>query len=51
LKLKDELEKKGISVIGSIGYYPDIFQSGLEGRLLQGSKAERDIGKILDQLL
>jgi len=51
LKLKDELEKKGISVIGSIGYDPDIFQSGLEGRLLQGSKAERDIGKILDQLL
>jgi CO dehydrogenase maturation factor len=51
LKLRDELEKKGISVIGSIGYDPDIFQSGLEGRPLQGSKAERDIGKILDQLL
>ena len=51
LKLRDELEKKGISVIGSIGYDPDIFQSGLEGRPLQGSEAEKDIGKILDQLL
>lgn len=52
LKLKDELEKKGISVIGSIGYDPDVFQSCLEGgRLLHGNKAERDMGKILDQLL
>lgn len=51
LKLRDELEKKGISVIGSIGYDPDVFQSCLEGRLLHGSKTERDIGKILDQLL
>jgi len=51
LKMRDELEKKGISVIGSVGYDPDIFQAGLEGRLLQASKSEREMGKILDQLL
>jgi CO dehydrogenase maturation factor len=50
-KLRDELEKKGISVIGSIGYNPDIFQSGLEGRPLHGNKAGKDIEKVLDQLL
>lgn len=51
LKLREELERKSISVIGSIGYDPEIFQSGLEGGPLRGSEAERDIGKILDQLL
>ncbi len=50
-RLRNELEKKGISVSGSIGYDPEILQSGLEGRPLHGSKAERDIGKVLDQLL
>jgi len=51
LRLRDELEKKGLSVIGSIGYDPEISQSGLEGRPLHGRKAERDMGKVLDQLL
>ena len=51
LELRDELEKRGISVIGSIGYDPEVFQSGLKGRPLCGRNAESDIGKILDQLL
>jgi len=51
LKLRDELKKKGIAVIGSIGYDPEIFQSCLEGRPLRGSKAARDIGEILHRLL
>jgi len=51
LKLRDELERKSIAVIGSIGYDPDIFQSCLEGRPLHGNKAEKDIEKVLDQLL
>jgi len=51
LKLRDELEKKGISVIGSIGYDPDIFQAGLEGRPLTGNRAAEDMAKILDVLL
>jgi len=51
LTLTEELERRDVSVIGLIGYDPEIFQSGLEGRPLQGGKAERSMGRILDQLL
>jgi len=51
LRLREELEERGISVIGSIGYDPEIFQSGLEGRPVRRDKLETDIGRILDQLL
>lgn len=50
-RLREELEERGISVIGSIGYEPEIFQSGLEGRPVRRDKVETDIGRILDQLL
>lgn len=51
VRLRKELEKRGISVIGSIGYEPEIFQSGLEGRPVRRDRVETDIGSILDQLL
>jgi len=51
LKLRDELERKSMAVIGSIGYDPDVFQSCLEGRPLHSNKAEKDFEKVLDQLL
>jgi CO dehydrogenase maturation factor len=51
LRLREELEERGISVIGSIGYEPEIFQSGLEGRPVRRDKLETDIGSMLDQLL
>jgi CO dehydrogenase maturation factor len=51
LRLREELEERGISAIGSIGYEPEIFQSGLEGRPVCSDKLETDIGRILDQLL
>jgi CO dehydrogenase maturation factor len=51
LKLSNELEKKGISVIGSVGYDPEIFQSCLGGFPLCFSTAENDVKKILNQLL
>jgi len=51
LKLTDELQKRGVTVIGSVSYDPELLQSGLEGRPLYGSRAERDIGRILDQML
>ncbi len=51
LRLREELEERGISIIGSIGYEPEIFQSGLEGRPVCSDKLETDIGRILDQLL
>jgi CO dehydrogenase maturation factor len=50
-RLRKELEERGISVIGSIGYEPEIFQSGLEGRPVRRDKLETDIGSMLDQLL
>jgi CO dehydrogenase maturation factor len=51
LRLREELEARGIPVIGAIGYDPEVFQAGLEGRPVCSDKVERDIGKILDQLL
>ena len=50
-KLRDELERTGVPVIGSIGYEPEIFQSGLEGRPVRIDKLKTDIESILDQLL
>jgi CO dehydrogenase maturation factor len=50
-RVREELEKRGISVVGSIGYEPEIFQSGLEGRPVRRDKMETDIGSILDRLL
>ena len=50
-RLGEELEKRGISVIGSIGYELEIFQCGLEGRPVRRDRVETDIGRILDQLL
>ena len=50
-RLGEELEERGISVIGSIGYEPEIFQSGLEGRPVRRDRMKTDIGRILDQLL
>jgi len=51
LRLGRELEKKGIPVIGSIGYEPGIFQAGLEGSPVRSDKVEGDIERILDRLL
>jgi len=50
-RLREELGERGISVIGAIGYEPEIFQSGLEGRPVRRDRMETDIGSILDQLL
>jgi CO dehydrogenase maturation factor len=51
LRLRRKLEEKGIPVIGSIGYEPEIFQAGLEGRPICSDKVERNIARILDRLL
>jgi len=50
-RLRRELEDKGLSVLGSIGYEPEIFQAGLEGRPVRRDNLETDIGGIMDQLL
>jgi CO dehydrogenase maturation factor len=50
-RLREELEERDIRVIGSIGYEPEIFQAGLEGRPVRRGRVEADIKRILDQLL
>ena len=51
LRLRAKLEEKGIPVIGSIGYEPEILQAGLEGRPIRSDKVEGNIARILDRLL
>jgi CO dehydrogenase nickel-insertion accessory protein CooC1 len=51
LRLREELQGRDISVIGSIGFEPEIFQSGLEGRPVCSDKLETDMGRMLDRLL
>ncbi len=49
-KLRDYLNKKDISVIGSIRQDPEIFESCLEGRPIHGRVAAEDVDKIIDFL-
>jgi len=49
-RLTDYLNKKDISVIGSIHQDPEIFESCLEGRPIHGRVAAEDVSKILDFL-
>jgi CO dehydrogenase maturation factor len=51
LKLRDELSRKKVSIIGSISYQPEILQSSLEGLPIYESEAPEEIGKIVDSLL
>jgi CO dehydrogenase maturation factor len=51
LKLKDELNIKGIKVIGVVPHDPVVFEACLEGRVLGEGEAFRAAGKILDFLL
>ena len=48
--LKPYLAESDINVIGSIHQDPEIFESCLEGRPIQGSIAARDVDNILDFL-
>jgi CO dehydrogenase maturation factor len=50
-RVKKGLEQRGVSVVGTIGYEPEIFEAGLEGRPVRQDRIETDIGSILDQLL
>jgi CO dehydrogenase maturation factor len=50
-RLRKELKGRGISVIGSIGHEPEIFEAGLEGRPVRRDKLETDIGGMLDRIL
>ena len=51
LKLKDELKRKSIEVIGVIPHDPLVFEACLEGRVLGEGEAFRAAGRVLDSLL
>jgi CO dehydrogenase nickel-insertion accessory protein CooC1 len=48
--LSSDLKERGISVVGSLGYGPEIRRSGLEGHPIESDKAQRAIAQILDEL-
>ncbi len=49
-RLEDYLNKRDISVIGTIHQHPEIFESCLEGHPIRGRVAAEDVDKILDFL-
>jgi CO dehydrogenase maturation factor len=49
--LRQELRKRGVAVVGSIGYEPELFQAGLDGRPIRPERVSTDVGGILDQLM
>ncbi len=49
-RLMDYLNKRDISVIGTIHQDPEIFESCLEGRPIRGPGAAEEVNKILDFL-
>jgi CO dehydrogenase maturation factor len=50
-KLRQEMSKKSIGVIGTIYNHAEIFEACFEGRPLGDGKAGEEIGKVLDSLL
>jgi len=50
-KLKEELDKRGIAVIGAIPYDPELFEACFEGRPPAGGNTAEQIGEVLDFLL
>jgi CO dehydrogenase maturation factor len=50
-RLKGELEKRGIEVIGIVHYIPQVFEACLEGRKLGDGVASEEVRKVVDALL
>jgi len=50
-RMMDELNKKGIKIIGTVHYDPKISEAGFEGRVPGESKAMEDVRSIVKQLL
>jgi CO dehydrogenase maturation factor len=50
-RLKEELAKNGMEVIGQVYYDPEIFKACLEGRSLGGGTASKELGSVIDQMI
>jgi CO dehydrogenase maturation factor len=51
LRLKEQLEKKGMKVIGQVYYDPEIFKACLDGHIVHEGMAAQEIAKVLNQLM
>jgi CO dehydrogenase maturation factor len=51
LKLKEELRKRTVEVVGLVHYDAEIFEACLEGHKLSGGRAAVEIGDVVDRLL
>ena len=50
-RLREELRRRDIEVIGAIPHDPEVFEACLEGRALGWGEAARQAGRVLDFLL
>jgi CO dehydrogenase nickel-insertion accessory protein CooC1 len=50
-RLKSELGKRGVEVIGIVHYIPQVFDACLEGRKLGDGVASEEIRKVVDALV
>jgi len=46
-RLSQELDRRGLEVAGTVHYDPRIFEAGLEGRPLDGSKAAEEVSDLV----
>jgi len=51
LRLKEELGKRGVQVIGLVYYQPEIFEACLQGHKLAGGSGGEGIRQVADRLL
>lgn len=51
LKLKEELERRGVECIGAVHYDAEVFEACLDGRKVNGGTAARDIEGVVDRLI
>jgi CO dehydrogenase maturation factor len=50
-KLQEELDERGIHVVGCVHFDPEIFESSIEGGAIGKGRAAEEMGEILDRIL
>ncbi len=50
-RMRSNLEERGVSVVGSLGYDPEIRRAGLEGHPIDSREAQKTIARIVDELV
>jgi CO dehydrogenase maturation factor len=50
-RLREDLDRRGLEVAGTVHYDPLIFEAGLEGRPLDGSRAAEEVSALVGAIL